>query len=275
MPSRKFQDQTVLVTGGSSGLGLAIAEAFAQAGACVCLVARNEDRLELAADELKRQGHTRITTFSADVTCNEQVDNLFHSLERQSPELNVLVNAVGVSDRAAILDVSPERFQRLWELNFLAVVRCTRAAAPMLVRSRGRIVNIGSLASKVAPPYLGAYPATKFALAAYSQQLRLELQPRGVRVLLVCPGPVERKDAGSRYDALAADLPPSARQPGGGANLKAIDASDLAQRIVSACDRGKSELVIPPKVKWLAAVAQIVPSWADRVLLKRTGSDAK
>lgn len=275
MPSRKFQDQTVLVTGGSSGLGLAVAEAFAQAGARICLVARNADRLDLAADELKRRGYTRITTFPADVTCDEQVDNLFRSLEQQFSELNVLVNAVGASDRAAILDVSPERFQRLWELNFLAVVRCTRAAAPMLTRSRGRIVNIGSLASKVASPYLGAYPATKFALAAYSQQLRLELQPRGVHVLLVCPGPVERKDAGSRYDALAADLPPSARQPGGGANLKSINASDLAQRIVSACDRGESELVIPSKVKWLAAVAQILPSWADRVLLKSTRNDAK
>ena len=80
------------------------------------------------------------------------------------------------------------------ELNLIALVRCTRAAVAHLLARRGHVVNIGSLAAKSAARWVGAYPATKFAVAAYSQQLRLELGPEGLHVLLVCPGPIPRKD---------------------------------------------------------------------------------
>ena len=108
--------------------------------------------------------------------------------------LDVLVNNAGRSMRGKVLDTTPEQFRDLMELNLIALVRCTRAAVPELLRRQGHVVNIGSLASKAASRWVGAYPATKHAVAAYSQQLRLELGPQGLHVLLVCPGPIERKD---------------------------------------------------------------------------------
>jgi short-subunit dehydrogenase len=124
----------------------------------------------------------------------------------------------------------------------------------------------------VAGAYLGAYPASKFAVAAYSQQLRLELEPRGLHVLLVCPGPLQREDAGRRYDQQAQGLPAAARRPGGGARLKAIDPLALGQRIVRACQRRERELVVPGKVRWLAALAELSPAWADWLIRRKTGA---
>jgi len=158
----------------------------------------------------------------------------------------------------------------LLELNFLAMTRCTRAFGPSLIESRGHIVNIGSLAAKSASRYLGAYPASKFPVAAYSQQLRLELNPLGVHVLLVCPGPIARPDAGQRYDDQAADLPESARKPGGGVKVKGIAPEKLVAKILRYCERRKPELVMPAKARLLFAIAQLSPTLGDWILTKMT-----
>ena len=101
----------------------------------------------------------------------------------------------------------------------MALVRCTRAAMPHLLESHGHLVNIGSLAGKTAARYMGAYSATKFAVSAYSQQLRLELGRQGLHVLLVSPGPIAR-DEPRVYSAEKARRPaPSARKPGGGVKV--------------------------------------------------------
>jgi short-subunit dehydrogenase len=267
--TKLFGDQTAVITGGTSGLGLALARTFLEHGAFVYLLARNVERLVLVADELRRE-FPRVGTLTADVTRQDDVDAAFAQVRQARPGLKILVNAAGISHRAAILQTTPEKFQELWELNFLGTVRCTRAAADELIRSQGHLINIGSLASKIAAAYLGAYPASKFAVAAYSRQLRLELGPRGLHVLLVCPGPLQRADAGTRYDDQAAGLPDSARRPGGGAQLKAIDPLALGQRIVRACQRREPELVVPSKVRWMAALSECAPSWGDWVLRRRT-----
>jgi short-subunit dehydrogenase len=139
-----------------------------------------------------------------------------------------------------------------------------------LIANRGHLVNIGSLSAKTASRFLGAYPASKFPVAAYSQQLRLELAPQGVHVLLVCPGPLAREDAGRRYDAQAADLPDTARRPGGGVKLKGISPPRLARKIVQYCQRRRPELVMPARARVLFALAQLSPTLGDWILKKMT-----
>jgi short-subunit dehydrogenase len=158
----------------------------------------------------------------------------------------------------------------LLELNFLAAVRCTQQALPHLLPSRGHLVFIGSLASKVASSYLGAYPASKFPLGAYAQQLRMELGANGLHTLLVCPGPIRRDDQGVRYDSQTEGLPESARRPGGGVRLKGIDPRQLAQRIAKACERRQAELVMPSSARWLAAISQLWPTLGDRIIRRMT-----
>lgn len=265
-----WQHKVCVVTGGSAGLGLAICQALAAAGARIVPVARNVERLEAAASELRRYGN-HITTFAGDMAWQEDVDRLATSLQEQFGSVDFLCNCAGRSARGAALNTTPEDFQQLLDVNFLAVVRATRALAPMLLDSRGHLVNIGSLASKVASRYMGAYPASKFALAAYTQQLRMELREQGLHVMLVCPGPIARDDAGKRYAAEAPDIPAAAQTPGAGANLKAIAPDRLATAILRGCERRLPELIVPAKARALFALSQLSANWGDWLLRRSTG----
>ncbi len=265
-----WHHKAVLITGGSAGLGLAIAKAFVSAGANVIVAGRGAEQLRAAV--LTLQEHGEADGVVADVTDQAQVDAAIAATLERFGQLDVLVNNVGLSMRGEVVHTPVKDFQRLWETNFLTVVRCTRAAVPHLLKTRGHIVNIGSLASKTASPLLGAYPATKFPVAAYSQQLRFELGPHGIHTLLVCPGPIARDDAGSRYDAQAANLPEAARRPGGGAKIKGIRPEVLAEKIVAACRKRRAELVVPRRAKLLFAISQLAPCWGDWIVNKMTSS---
>lgn len=265
-----WRDKVVLVTGGSAGFGLALVAAFAATGARVIAVSRDERKMAEALAALPPESQARVEGLSADVTDTESVDQLFATVARQYGRLDVMVNNVGISARRALSDTTPAEFQRLWEVNFLSIVRCVLAARSLLFESKGQVVNIGSLASKSAAPFLGAYPATKSALGAYSQQLRYEWAEHGVNVLLVCPGPIRREDAGQRYSSEAANLPESVKQPGGGVKLRGLDPKWLARRIVRACEQRETELVVPFKARLLFAIQQLSPRFGDWLLRKFT-----
>ncbi len=267
---RSYWDGKVaLVTGGSSGLGHVLAKSFAMAGCDVVVSARSAEALEVVAAELRQYG-ADVLAIPADVTRQEQVQSLFDQTIGHFGRLDVLVNNVGRSARGAVLDVAPEDFRELFELNFLGAVRCTRAAAPHLIRSRGHLVNIGSLSGKSASRYVGAYAATKFALAAYTQQLRLELGPQGVHVLLVSPGPIAREDASQRYADQLEGLPSSARKPGAGVRISPVKPDKLSQAILRACRRRQPELVYPPLARLFIAVIQLFPRIGDWLVRKMT-----
>lgn len=263
-----FRDKVVLVTGGSSGLGQIIAEAFAVAGAKLAIVGLEPDVVDRAAQEMGQS--TEVLGLAADLTCQEEVDRVFEAVMDRFGRLDVLVNGVGRTDRGKAIDVTPEQYLDILDLNFLAAVRCTRAAVPQLLSQRGHLVNIGSLAAKTAPRWLGAYPVSKFAVAAYSQQLRLELGPEGLHVLLVCPGPVSRSDERLYPLEGLEDLPDRARRPGGGARTRAINPQWLARRILLACEQRRPELVVPAKARLMFAIAQLWPALGDRILLRNT-----
>ncbi|MGM0485838.1 MAG: SDR family NAD(P)-dependent oxidoreductase [Planctomycetota bacterium] len=264
-----WQDKVVVVTGGAAGLGKQLSTHFARSGAHVVLADRDQDALERTTAELAEHAGP-VEGMPTDVTDQGSVDRLFTEVDKRFHHLDVLVNCAGRSGRGCVLDTSPETFQAFLDLNFLGTVRCTRAAAPRLLASKGHLVNIGSLAAKVASAYLSAYPVSKFAVAAYSHQLRLELGPQGLHVLLVCPGPIARGDAGRRYEDQAENLPASARKAGGGARLKGIDMDVLANRVLRACQRRQPELIIPAKVRLLVAILQLWPSLGDWIIRRNT-----
>lgn len=266
-----WQNKVVLISGGSSGLGEMLARKFAAAGAKLVLGAIDAAGVESVAGSLRSTGCEAIGVW-ADVTQQEPVDHLIAAAIERYGRLDALLNCAGRSARGDVLATTPEQFLDLLSLNFLATVRCTRAAAPYLIQSRGHLVNIGSLAAKTASKFLGAYPASKFPVAAYSQQLRYELNPQGVHVLLVCPGPIARADAGRRYDNQAAGLPESARKPGGGVKLKGIPPDKLAANILRYCERRKPELVMPFKARLLFALSQLSPTLGDWIIGKMTAS---
>lgn len=270
--SNDWQEKTCLVTGASAGLGLAVARALATRWATVLLNARSIDRLQNAVELLQAAGCT-VEALPGDVTSPTDVHLMTEEVTGRFGGLDLLCNCAGLSSRGRVLETSIDDFQRLWELNFLGTVRMTKAFASGLCERRGHLINIGSLAGKVAPRYMGAYPASKFAVTAYSQQLRLELGPTGLHVLLVCPGPLLRDDSTPRYGELAPNIPESAQAPGGGAKVSGVAPDWLADRIVTACERRESELIVPGKARLLLAVAQLSTRWGDWLLSKLTASE--
>lgn len=266
-----WQGKIVLVTGGSAGLGRFIAQAFGRAGAKVVIAARNEQQLQAAAAALKAED-LDATPIVADVTRQRDVERMFIEIDQQFGRLDVLVNNAGRSGRGKAIETSVDELRELIELNFLGLVRSTQAAMPALLKSQGHLVNIGSLAAKTVSPYLGAYPASKFPVAAYSHQLRLELGPQGLHVLLVCPGPVALPDRPDRYAKLAAekDLPAAASQAGAGVKLKGIDPAWLSEKIVRACEQRRPELIVPRRARWLFAVTALWPRVGDWIIRRMT-----
>lgn len=272
-----WHGKVVLVTGGSRGLGLAVACEAARQGAQVAISARDPQQLAQAAQQvaqvtLRPPAAANLTSACwsqpADALDASQMQALVAALLEAAGRLDAVIHCVGRSARAAAKDTPPEAFRTLWEVNFLTAVHCAAAVRPALAASGGSLVLIGSLASKMAGWHLGAYPASKFALAAYAQQLRLELASQGIHVLLACPGPIRREDAAQRYAAEAAGLPPTAAQPGGGVRLRGIDPHRLARRILAACQRRQPELVVPGVARLLFALAQLSPRLGDWIMTR-------
>lgn len=269
MNQDSWREKVAIVTGGSAGLGKSLAARLGGLGARVVLAARDEARLEEASQALKAAGIETLGV-PTDVTKDEDVQRLIAQTLQQFGRIDALFNNAGRSMRSRVMDTPVAEFQELWDVNFLSTVRCTGAAMPALLESRGHVVNVGSLACKAAARYLGAYPASKAPLVTYSQQLRLELEPEGVHVLLVCPGPIARQDTGARYDDQAQDLPAEARKAGGGVKISGIAPETLADKILKACDQRKAELVVPTRARFLFALSQLSPRLGDWIIGRMT-----
>ena len=261
-----WNEKVVAITGGSAGLGLAIAKAFHQRGAFIVLLARDPSKLAMAESALKNE---RVLSVPADVTDEQSVKNAIAQLLEKTGRLDVLVNNVGKSDRIELLDTSLSDYREFMEINFLSAVSCTYAALEALKKTSGHVVNIGSLSSKTAWPFLAPYTTSKFALAGFTHQLRLEGPPE-IHSLLVCPGPIKRNDAGERYDKQASKrgLSAAARQPGAGAKVRAMDPEKLAEKIIFSCEKRKPEWM-PFKYRLVLMLNALSPRFGDWFLKKK------
>jgi short-subunit dehydrogenase len=267
-----WRDKRAVVTGGSSGLGRALATALVRHGAKVAIVGRRPEALDTTAQELKSFAGT-VLSVAADVTRQDDVQRLASTVQSAWGGVDLLCHSAGRSMRGTATSTSVDEFRDMIETNFLSAVRCIQSFAEALAESRGHLVLIGSLASKVAAGYLGAYPASKFPLAALAQQLRMEMGDKGLHTLLVCPGPIARDDrdqGAARYANQAPEVPAAAHQPGGGAKVRAIDPHWLAEKILRACLQRRAELVVPRRARLLFAISQLSPRLGDWLLRKMT-----
>ena len=229
-----WRGKRAVIIGGSAGLGRALADVLAEQGARLAIVARRQALVEATVQELKGRG-IDVIGISADVTTADDIARISSTILSAFGGIDLLCHCAGRSMRGTALATTPDDFRELWETNFLSAVRCIQQFAEPLIQNRGHVVLIGSLASKVAAGYLGAYPASKFPLAALAQQMRLETEQRGLHTLLVCPGPIARQDrppSGARYSAEGSEVPAAAHQPGGGAKVRAINPHWLARKIL-------------------------------------------
>jgi short-subunit dehydrogenase len=262
-----WSKKIIVVTGGSEGLGREIGLAFARQGATLVALARHEDRLKLVASEFAEQSLS-FDWIVTDVTNDASVREAVAEILQRHGRIDAWVNNVGKSTRAAVMESNVDQYREFMELNFYSAVRCSLAVLEHLTSSSGHLVNVGSLASKTGYPLMAPYSASKHALAAFHHQLQIEA-PANVHFLHVCPGPIQRSDQADRYADQAAGLgDTAAAKPGGGVKMKGIPPRVLADKIVRACERRKTELVIPGYTRILFALRQLFPRLADWILLR-------
>jgi NADP-dependent 3-hydroxy acid dehydrogenase YdfG len=190
--TQRLDGTVALVTGASSGIGEATAQALAAEGARVAVVARRKDRLEALAERI---GTGRALVIEADVTEEAQAAAAVEGAVAELGRLDILVNNAGVMLLGPIVDAPVEEWQRMVQLNILGLLYCTHAALPHLLkaadtdpRSVADVVNISSVAGRVARLNSGVYNATKHGVGAFSESLRQEVTARHVRVTLIEPG---------------------------------------------------------------------------------------
>ena len=194
--ARSLDGTVALVTGASSGIGEAAALALVEQGSAVAIAARRKDRLDDLARRLSDMGG-RALAIETDVTAEEQASSMIERTVQHFGRLDTLVNNAGVMLLGPILDAPTEEWRRMVNLNLLGLLYCTHAALPHLLESAGReprkvadVVNVSSVAGRVARLGSGVYNATKWGVVAFSESLRQEVTARHVRVTIVEPGAV-------------------------------------------------------------------------------------
>ena len=179
-----------VVTGGSTGIGLATARQLAAAGGRVAICARTAETLEAAATELRETG-AEILSLRVDVSQEEEVDSLVRAVNEAWGGADLLVNNAGIGVFGTFVDLDIDDYDRVFGVNVRGVFLCSRAFAPgMVEQGGGVIVNVASLAGKNAFAGGAIYSASKHAVMGMSKSMMLDLRPHGVRVLTVCPGTV-------------------------------------------------------------------------------------
>jgi uncharacterized protein len=237
-----------VVTGGSSGIGQAIARELAGRGFLCVLIARGEERLRAAAEEL--DGEYEV----CDVGDREQVEQVAAAVRARHPRIRLLVNSAGIPGRRGFLELEPERLEQVLRTNYLGGVWCLRAFLPALEAfGHGDVVNIVSVAGTVAFPPSGPYSAAKHAQLAFSRATRAELRGRGIRVFAVCPGFVETEGFPQRAVLRSRLFRRAVIQP---------DA--VARHVMRALERGRMETFVPRWYRVFALAQAFAPGVVSR-----------
>ena len=275
-----FLGEVVLISGGSRGLGLEIARRLADEGARLALLARDEQELRRAAEELRHRG-ADVYYESCDIRDREQVHDAVQRVRQEMGPVDVLMNVAGLISTGPIEHMERRDFQENMDVHFWGPLYLIEETAPhMMERSRGRIVNISSIGGLVAIPHVVPYCASKFALTGLSDGLRAELAKDHIRVTTVCPGLMR---TGSHLNAL---FKGQHREEyawfaiGNNFPLASVDSPYAARRIIEACRYGDPTLVISVPAKMMTWANTLMPGLfagamaaVARLLPKPTGRE--
>lgn len=187
----ELEGRVAVVTGGSTGIGRAVAAGLGRAGCRMAICARSEEALQRTAEELAREG-VEVLAMPTDVSRDDEVRRFAEKVEAEMGPVRILVNNAGVGRFGRVDELTPEDFDAVFGANVRGVFLCTRAFVPgMIGRGEGVVVNVASLAGK--NPFAGGsvYAGSKHAVVGMSKSMMLDLREHGVRVLTVCPGSVD------------------------------------------------------------------------------------
>jgi short-subunit dehydrogenase len=257
--TRDLNGQRILITGASSGIGRAIAEQAAQAGARVALVSRSADKLNELAAQLAPRSETLV--IPADVTSETERRRLLDKAVERWGGLDVLINNAGVGSFGHFADCSEAILRKVMELNFFAPAELIRLAIPILLRGRKpAIVNVASMCGRRGLPAWSEYSASKFALCGLTEALRGELVRFGIDILLIVPG---LTNTGLSQNLLRNE---------GRMNIdfaNAMKPADVAAALLRALRRNRTETVLGREAKWILLMNRFFPRLVDRLIARK------
>jgi short-subunit dehydrogenase len=250
---QNFAGKVVLITGASSGIGAALADAFAAQGATLVLAARRRDLLEHQAQRLRFNGNT-VHVYVCDVTQRQSLQSLVDDLEQQKIPLDVVIANAGFGVVGAFDRLSTADYQRQFDTNVFGVLHTAYATVPLLRRSLGTLAIMGSVVGHVAQPGGSAYAMSKFAVRALAESLRIELANDGIAVTLLSPGVVESNlrrvdNQGVFHPDAHEPFPAWLRMP----------AARAAKQMMRAIKRRKPEQVITLHAKLAVLLSRYAP----------------
>lgn len=262
-----MKDKVVIVTGGSSGIGLACASAFAVKESKIVITGRNTEKLKEAKAQIE-SSNVEVLAIQADVSVEAEVKSMIDQVITAFGQIDVLINNAGISMRSMFKDVDLDVFKQVMDINFYGAVFTTKYALPHLIKSKGSIIGISSIAGKKGLPARTAYSSSKFAMEGFLEALRIELINDDVHVLVVSPGFIATD---IRNRALSADGEAQGASPKDESKL--MTAEEVATAVYKSTKGRKRDLVLTSQGKTLVKVDKFAPGFADKQVFKHFANE--
>ncbi len=253
-----MKGKVVIITGAGSGIGKALAYEYASKGSKVVLGARTLENLKAVSDDIKAKGGNAVYCVT-DVSNENDCKNLVLTAVDNFGKIDVLINNAGISMRALFLDLELDVLKKLMDVNFWGTVYCTKHALPYLLKSKGSVVGVSSIAGLKGLPARTGYSASKFAMNGFMETLRIENLKTGLHVLMAFPGFTA---SNIRNTALSADGSLQGESPRD--EEKMMSAEEVARHIYKAVKKRKNRIILTTQGKLTVLLNKFFPNWMDK-----------
>jgi len=255
-----FKDKIVVITGGSEGIGKALVDAFLHEGAKVATCGRNYDKLyHLQSTYPAKPLLIHTADVSKETDCRKFIDEVVHTFGT----IDILINNAGISMRSVVSEVELDTIRKVMDINFWGTVYCTMFALPHIIKNKGTVVGVSSIAGYRGLPGRSGYSASKFAVNGWLEALRTELLDSGTNVMWVCPGFTTSNIRNVALNKNGQSQGESPMDEG-----KMMSAEECAQHILVAIEKRKRNLVLTFTGKRTVFMNRFFPSLADKLVRK-------
>lgn len=258
-----MKNKVVIITGASSGIGKATAIRFAKAGCKVVIAARNETKLQETAQTIKEFG-SEVLLISADVSKEADCKAIINKAIETYGRIDILINNAGISMRALFEKLDLQVMKNVMDVNFWGSVYCTKYALPFLLKSKGSVVGVSSIAGYVGLPARTAYSASKFALQGFLEALRTENLEKDLHVLIACPGFTASE---IRKRALTADGSAQSKSPR--KEEKMMSAEEVSEHLYKAVKARKQTIVLTREGKLAVMLSKFLPKVLQKAVFNK------